>query len=60
MEKINYQLILETYYPDFMWTRVEGSKGYEYNGYIWSESNSISKPTQEELALLVGEENNGE
>jgi hypothetical protein len=49
MKRISYNLVLETYYPDAIWTIAEGGKGYQYDSYIWDSSNSVSKPSQATL-----------
>lgn len=49
MEKINYGFVLQQLYPDSKWSIKSGSKGYEYEAYIWDDANTKPMPSKEEL-----------
>ena len=51
MEKINYGYIFEKNYPECKWIVLAGRKMYEYEAYVWDETNNITMPTQEELNI---------
>ena len=46
MERINYGYVLEKRFPECEWTRTPGTKAYQYDAYVWGESNSISMPSK--------------
>lgn len=46
MERINYGYVLEKRFPDSKWTRIHGTKGYQYDAYVWDDSNSIPLPSK--------------
>ena len=49
MEKINYGYVFEKNYPTCKWSIQRGKKAYEYDAYVWDESNNISIPSKFEL-----------
>ena len=49
MKRISYNLILDTYYPDAKWAVAGDGKGYQYESYIWDNSNAIPKPSKADL-----------
>jgi hypothetical protein len=51
MEKINYGYIFQKNYPDCEWSVLPARKGYEYDAYVWSPTNNISKPAKLELDI---------
>lgn len=51
MEKINYGYVFEKNYPECKWSVLEGRKAYEYDAYVWKESNTISMPAKAELDI---------
>lgn len=46
MERINYGYVLEKRFPDSKWTRTPGTKGHQYDAYVWDESNTIAMPSK--------------
>jgi len=49
MNRISYNLVLTTFYPNAVWSMIDGGKGYQYESYIWDKSNAVPKPSKATL-----------